>query len=76
MKLLCLPLENRVHCLDALELMRLLPAGSVNAIITDLPYGTTNCTWDEIIPFAPMWAGDTCVVVLTREVETTRGGAR
>lgn len=51
------PLINRVHNMDALELMRLLPAGSVDAIITDLPYGTTACSWDSIIPFAPMWAG-------------------
>jgi site-specific DNA-methyltransferase (adenine-specific) len=27
----------------------------VDAIIGDLPYGTTACSWDEIIPFAPMW---------------------
>lgn len=50
-------LVNKVHCMDALELMRLLPDGSVDAIITDLPYGTTACSWDEIIPFEPMWAG-------------------
>lgn len=50
------PLLNRVHNLDAMELMRLLPAKSVDAIITDLPYGTTACSWDEIIPFAPMWS--------------------
>jgi site-specific DNA-methyltransferase (adenine-specific) len=40
---------------DCLEVMRTLPAGSVDAIITDLPYGTTACKWDEVIPFAPMW---------------------
>lgn len=50
-------LVNKVHCMDALELMRILPDGSVDAIITDLPYGTTACSWDEIIPFEPMWAG-------------------
>lgn len=50
-------LMNKVHCMDALELMALLPEQSVDAIITDLPYGTTACSWDEIIPFAPMWAG-------------------
>lgn len=41
---------------DCLEVMRTLDAGSIDAIITDLPYGTTACAWDEIIPFAPMWA--------------------
>lgn len=27
----------------------------VNAIITDIPYGTTNCKWDSVIPFEEMW---------------------
>ena len=30
-------------------------SGSVDLILTDLPYGTTACSWDEIIPFEPMW---------------------
>ncbi len=29
--------------------------GSVDAILTDLPYGTTACAWDTVIPFEPMW---------------------
>lgn len=41
---------------DALAYMRGLPDASVDAIITDLPYGTTACSWGEIIPFEPMWA--------------------
>ena len=40
---------------DCLEVMPLLEAGSIDAIITDLPYGTTACEWDSIIPLAPMW---------------------
>ena len=28
---------------------------SIDLILTDLPYGTTACSWDEIIPFEPMW---------------------
>jgi len=48
---------DSVNCIDALELLRGLPDASVDAIITDLPYGTTACSWDEIIPFEPMWAG-------------------
>jgi site-specific DNA-methyltransferase (adenine-specific) len=40
---------------DCLEILPTLPDKSVDAIITDLPYGTTACAWDEIIPFAPMW---------------------
>ena len=41
---------------DCLELMRGIPAGSVDAIITDLPFGVTACHWDTVIPFAPLWA--------------------
>ena len=44
-----------LHLGDCLEYMRTLDAGSVDAILTDLPYGTTACKWDEVIPFAPMW---------------------
>lgn len=40
---------------DCLQVMATLEAGSVNAIITDLPYGTTACKWDSVIPFAPLW---------------------
>ena len=40
---------------DCLEVMATLPDKSVDAIITDLPYGTTACKWDAVIPFAPMW---------------------
>jgi len=41
---------------DCLEVLRTLAPQSIDAIITDLPYGTTACSWDEVIPFAPMWA--------------------
>ncbi len=36
--------------------MARLEAGSVDLILTDLPYGTTACTWDAVIPFEPLWA--------------------
>ena len=36
---------------DCLEVMPTLESGSVDAIICDLPYGTTNCSWDSVIPF-------------------------
>lgn len=41
---------------DCLELMKYIPDGSVDAIITDPPYGTTACKWDSVIPFGSMWA--------------------
>jgi site-specific DNA-methyltransferase (adenine-specific) len=44
-----------LHHGDCLEIMPTLPAQSVDEIIADLPYGTTACKWDTVIPFAPMW---------------------
>ena len=44
-----------LHLGDCLEKMRGIPDGSVDAVITDPPYGTTACKWDTIIPFEPMW---------------------
>jgi DNA modification methylase len=40
---------------DCLELMKSIPDKSIDAIITDPPYGTTACKWDSIIPFDLMW---------------------
>jgi site-specific DNA-methyltransferase (adenine-specific) len=40
---------------DCLEILPTLADKSVDAIITDLPYGTTACSWDVVIPFDKMW---------------------
>ncbi len=40
---------------DCLEILPTLESNSVDAIITDLPYGTTNCKWDSAIPLSPLW---------------------
>ena len=56
---------------DCLELMKDIPDGSVDMILCDLPYGTTACKWDTVIPFEPLWVQyervikDNGVVVLT-----------
>jgi site-specific DNA-methyltransferase (adenine-specific) len=50
------PEVNRVYHCDALTLTNALAPQSVDMILADLPYGTTACAWDEIIPLAPMWA--------------------
>lgn len=42
-------------CGDCLEVMKSIPDKTVDMILTDLPYGTTDCKWDSIIPFEPMW---------------------
>lgn len=41
---------------DCLERMREIPAGSVDMILCDLPYGTTQNKWDAVIPFEPLWS--------------------
>lgn len=41
--------------MDCLEGMKEIPDKSVDMILCDLPYGTTACKWDTIIPFEPLW---------------------
>lgn len=41
---------------DCLELMKDIPGGSVDLILCDPPYGTTNCSWDAVLPFDALWA--------------------
>ena len=40
---------------DCLEKMKDIPDGSIDMIFCDLPYGTTKCKWDVVIPFEPLW---------------------
>ena len=40
---------------DCLELMKNIKDKSIDMILCDLPYGTTSCKWDSIIPFEPLW---------------------
>ncbi len=40
---------------DCLEIMQELPAKSIDMILCDLPYGTTNCKWDQPLPFPILW---------------------
>lgn len=35
--------------------MKEIPDGSIDMILCDLPYGTTKCKWDNVIPFEPLW---------------------
>lgn len=41
---------------DCLERMKEIESGTVDMILCDLPYGTTCCSWDAVIPFEPLWA--------------------
>lgn len=40
---------------DCLEIMPSIPDQSIDMILCDLPYGTTACKWDVVIPFEPLW---------------------
>ncbi|MFB0831477.1 site-specific DNA-methyltransferase [Brevibacillus laterosporus] len=46
---------NRIYHMDCLEGMKLIPDKSIDMILCDLPYGTTKCKWDTIIPFESLW---------------------
>jgi site-specific DNA-methyltransferase (adenine-specific) len=56
---------------DCLDVMKDIPDKSVDMILCDLPYGTTQNKWDSVIPFEPLWGHylrigkDTCVFALT-----------
>jgi len=46
---------NKIIHGDCLEVMPNIPDKSIDMILCDLPYGTTACKWDIIIPFEPLW---------------------
>jgi site-specific DNA-methyltransferase (adenine-specific) len=46
---------NTVQNIDCLVGMQQVPDKSIDMILCDLPYGTTACKWDVIIPFEPLW---------------------
>ena len=46
---------DKIYQGDCLELMPLIPDKSIDMILCDLPYGTTACKWDHVIPFEPLW---------------------
>lgn len=65
------PFLNKVLQGDCIEVMKELPDNSIDMILCDLPYGTTQCKWDTIIPFESLWkeyrrvAKDNAAIVLT-----------
>lgn len=46
---------NQIYQGDCLEVMKGIDDQSVDMILCDLPYGTTACSWDTVIPFEPLW---------------------
>lgn len=50
-------ISNGVFMLgDCFERMRELPDASVDMVLADLPYGTTQNKWDSVLPLGPLWA--------------------
>lgn len=47
--------QIRLHHGDCLVGMSRVGTGTVDLILCDLPYGTTNCAWDTVLPFQPLW---------------------
>ena len=48
-------MESQVLQGDCFEVMKDIPDGSVDMILCDLPYGTSKCKWDVLVPFEPLW---------------------
>ena len=46
---------DNIYNMDCLEGMKQIPDGTIDAVICDLPYGTTQCPWDSVIPFDNLW---------------------
>ena len=46
---------NKIYNEECIEGMKKIPDGSVDMVLCDLPYGTTACSWDVIIPFKKLW---------------------
>lgn len=47
---------DQIYNEDCLVGMQRIPDSSVDMILCDLPYGTTACKWDSVIPLDPLWA--------------------
>jgi len=46
---------NQIYLGDCLEVMKEIDDKSIDLILCDLPYGTTACKWDVVIPFNKLW---------------------
>jgi hypothetical protein len=45
----------KLHNADCFDIFPFIEDKSIDAIICDLPYGTTACKWDTILPFDKLW---------------------
>lgn len=49
-------IDDGFYCMDCFDGMPQIDDKSIDMILCDLPYGTTQCSWDVVIPFEPLWA--------------------
>ena len=49
-------LKNELICGDCLDILPSIPDKSIDMVFADMPYGTTQNTWDCLIPLEPLWA--------------------
>ena len=49
-------INDGFYCMDCFDGMQKIDDKSIDMILCDLPYGTTQCSWDIVIPFEPLWA--------------------
>ncbi|MBX4266574.1 DNA-methyltransferase [Clostridium estertheticum] len=47
--------QNKIYLGDCLEVMKKIDDKSIDMVLCDLPYGTTNCRWDTVIPLKKLW---------------------
>ena len=53
---------NKLYRGECIEIMSTLPDGCVDMVFADLPYGSTQNSWDSVIPFDKLWASYNRVV--------------
>ena len=53
---------NKIYNGDCLDVMQNIDSKSVDLILCDLPYNTTPCKWDCMIPFEPLWNAYKCII--------------
>lgn len=71
-------LINKIINGDCLDILPTIKDKSIDMILCDLPYGTTSCAWDTIIPFEPLWKeykriikGDGAIVLTSQQPFTS-----
>ena len=52
---------DKIYNMDCLEGMKQIPDGTIDAVICDLPYGTTRNQWDSVIRSEERRVGKECV---------------